>query len=418
MGCDCHSVNDTLMPFEQALSFLLNTARNANIELSAEQIPLIDALDRILTKPIHSGINVPVHSNSAMDGYGLATAYCDENSEFEVVANVLAGDDFNGELAPHQCVRIMTGAKIPKHVHSVVMQENVCRNGDKITLKKACKAGDNIRLAGEDIQQGALLFEAGRQLSPADMGLLASVGIADVWVQRRLNVAVIATGDELISSGEALTPGKIYESNRFTCIGMLKRLGINVIDMGIVPDDVNLLEKNLLSASEQADVIISSGGVSVGDADYVKDVIEQKGNIGFWKIALKPGKPFAFGQFNQRFFLGLPGNPVSATITLDQLGMPFLKALQSKSLQSPILLTGKLSVALKKRPGRKELQRAWAEPDGQGQWRVTPFNQQGSGILSSISNANCFIVLEREQGAQQEGTEVHFQWLSEELANR
>jgi molybdopterin molybdotransferase len=390
---DCCSAPG-LMPFDEALSNLLNTVSEVT---EVERVAITDADQRVLAQDIVSPLNVPAHNNSAMDGYALSDAH---STQYTLVGTALAGDPFAGQLNTGECIRIMTGAVVPETATTVVMQENVdaihTNIGNVITLSQPAKANSNIRLAGEDIKTGQTVFSAGHQLNAVDIGLLSSLGLESVEVLRKLKVAIFATGDELKSPGQALSTGDIYESNSTVVIGMLDRLGFDVLNLGIIPDKYELIKQAFLTADEQADAVISSGGVSVGDADYTKDCLDELGDIGFWKVAMKPGKPFAFGQLPNSVFFGLPGNPVSATVTFHKLAMPALQKMAGAPLVMPMLLKAGVTHKLKKRPGRMDFQRGIARNDNQGNLVVTPASSQGSGILSSLSNANCYIVLSQD----------------------
>jgi molybdopterin molybdotransferase len=288
----------------------------------------------------------------------------------------------------------MTGAMMPKNCDTVVMQEQVEADGDQITIYGQHQTGQNVRLAGEDIEQGDRLLETGHRITPADLGLIASLGVSEVTIKRRLKVAFFSTGDELKSIGEVLEPGDIYDSNRYTLFGMLTRLNVDVIDMGVIPDDKAALEIAFQTAAAQADVVITSGGVSVGDADYVKDMLDKLGQVNFWKIAMKPGRPLAFGTLGDTLFFGLPGNPVSVMVTFYQFVQPALKTLAGEQQVLPSTIQVRTDTDIRKRPGRFEFQRGILRTDEHGQLVVSTTGQQGSGILRSMSTANCFILLD------------------------
>jgi molybdopterin molybdotransferase len=346
-----------------------------------------------------------------MDGYALSgddLAASDE-VRLAVIGTAAAGQPFDGEVTTGQCVRIMTGATIPRGTDSVVMQENVTREGDTAIIPAGQKPGLHVRQAGEDIAAGAIALHAGTRLLPAELGLLASLGIGEVSVRRRPRVAFFSTGDELRSVGEALGPGQIYDSNRYTIYGMLTRLGVETIDMGVVRDERDAVERALAEAASKADAVITSGGVSVGDADYVAETLERMGSVGFWKVAMKPGRPLAFGHVNDALFFGLPGNPVSVMATFYQLVRPALLALSgSPEPAEPLVITALAAEPLRKKPGRREFQRGVLVRDEDGRLLVHS-GSQGSGILSSMSKANCFIVLPEDAGPVAAGDEVTVQ---------
>ncbi|HDL4214395.1 TPA: molybdopterin molybdenumtransferase MoeA, partial [Mannheimia haemolytica] len=309
-----------------------------------EQLPLNECANRVLAEDIFSPINVPNFDNSAMDGYAVRISDLAQNLTLNVAGKAFAGNPFNGEIKAGECVRIMTGALVPKGVDAVVMQEETTLNSDgSVTFNHIPKLGSNIRRIGEDVKQGALVLKKGSLLNVASLPLLASLGIASVPVFVKLKVAILSTGDELTSVGEPLSEGKIYDTNRFAVRLMLEKLNCEILDFGILPDDPILFEQTFRQAQQQADVLITSGGVSVGEADFTKDVLEKLGEIGFWKIAMKPGKPFAFGKLEQAWFFGLPGNPVSALVTFYQLAQPALAKLSGLSTDKIAKLTQNLT---------------------------------------------------------------------------
>ncbi len=292
----------------------------------------------------------------------------------------------------------MTGAVMPDGADCVVMQERVQANDDLITFMQLPKLSDNVRLAGEDLKLNQLVLHKGHKLTPRDIPLIASLGIANVNVFRRLKVAVISSGDELKSLGEPLLSGQIYDSNRYSIIALLSRMNVDVIDFGIIKDDRNLLNNAFSQADAQADVVITSGGVSVGEADFIKDILAEMGEIGFWKLAIKPGKPFAFGKLPRSTFFGLPGNPVSAMVTLYQLVVPALLTLGGMQAKPAIRFNAIAQNRLKKAAGRTDFQRAIYAVDDHGRLVVSSTGSQGSGVFSSMSQSNCFIVLEQHRG--------------------
>jgi len=377
-----------------------------------ETVDLRDALGRVLGGEVRSGVDVPSHRNSAMDGYALAAAELPRagTAAFEVIGTSWAGRPFVGDVARGQCVRIMTGATLPDATDTVIMQEHVRLDGTRVVIEAGHHAGQNVRPAGEDIRCGELALGAGTLLRPAQLGLLASLGIGQVAVLRRPRVAVFSTGDELRSIGEELGPGQIYDSNRYTLHGMLSRLQVEVIDLGVVADTREATLRAFETAAAQADAIVTSGGVSVGEADYVTETLERHGRIGFWKVAMKPGKPIAFGRFGPAFFFGLPGNPVSVMVTFYQLVQPALRALTgSIDPDPPVTVRARCETRLRKKPGRQEFQRGMLERRPDGAYTVHSSGHQGAGVLRSMSDANCFIILPLEQGDVEPGTEVEVQ---------
>lgn len=389
-----------LLPIDAALERILNQLQPLQ---ETETLPLAAALDRVLAAAVVAPINVPAGDNSAMDGYAVRVD-CGAGP-LRVIGQSLAGHPFNGEPGAGEAVRIMTGALIPTGLDAVVMQENTQCVGNLLTLNHSPKVGENIRRAGEDISVGSELLSVGKSINALDIGLLASVGSATVKVIRKLRIALLTTGDELLVPGAAPEPGKIYDSNRPLLAALLRRLPIELLDLGIIPDDRQALVAAFTRASEWADVTISTGGVSVGDADYTKDVLAELGTIDFWKIAMKPGKPFAFGRLGQGWFFGLPGNPVSTAVTYHQLVVPALRHLAGeKELGTPVILA-QASAPLKKQPGRTDFQRGVLSCE-QGINRVASVGVQSSGVLSSMARANCFIRLEQERGPVVAGESV------------
>lgn len=376
-----------------------------------EQVALRAALGRVLAETITSPLNVPSHTNAAMDGYAVRSADLPETgtNKLKVIGTALAGVPFPGELAPNTAVRIMTGAVVPEGADCVVMQEHTEREDDCVYLGTGHRLGQNIRQAGEDLAKGAVILQPGRWLTPADIGLLASLGIAEVQVRRRLRVAFFSTGDELRSIGEPLDEGQIYDSNRYTLYSMLTRLGVDILDMGIVRDLQDALKRAFAEAARNADAIITSGGVSVGEADFVKDILTALGEVNFWKIAMKPGRPMAFGRIGDAVFFGLPGNPVSVMVTFYEFVQPALCRMMGRDDMMPLVLKVPCISRLKKRPGRREFQRGVLHYQPDGTLQVETTGDQGSGILNTMSRANCFIVLPEECKTVEPGTLVQVQ---------
>ncbi len=362
-----------------------------------EKRSLRDALGFILNEAIISPINVPPHNNSAMDGYAIHGSDLKEISiTLKQVGIAFAGQPYSGDIKTGECIRIMTGAMMPVDCDTVIMQEHVDVNNSLITLHGKHLSGQNVRMAGEDLQQGEDVLTSGHKIMPADLGLIASLGIAEVTVKRKLRVAFFSTGDELRSIGESLEEGQIYDSNRYTLYGMLKRLDVDIIDMGVVADNKDALRQALQLASQQADVVLTSGGVSVGDADYVKEMLIELGQVDFWKIAMKPGRPLAFGKINDTLFFGLPGNPVSVMVTFYQFVSGALQQLSGLPEQAPQHMQVNCVSSIRKRAGRFEFQRGILFQDNKGITQVKTTGEQGSGILRSMSVANCFILLEEQ----------------------
>jgi len=373
-----------------------------------EVVQIREALGRILAQDIVPRINVPAHDNSAMDGYAVRFSDLQQNSPLREIGTALAGKPFSGKLAAGECVRIMTGAVMPAGADTVVIQEVVTKDGERVTIPPGQKQAQNVRYAGEDLKVGVAVLRSGKFLTPADIGLIASLGIGKVKVKRRLRVALFATGDELASIGRKLKAGEVYDSNRYTLYGMLSRLGVEIIDMGVVRDDPKQLEKAFRQAARKADVVITTGGVSVGEADFVKQLMAKLGEVLFWKIAMRPGRPMAFGRIGSAFLFGLPGNPVAVMVTFYQFVRDALIHLSGRRDAPLPLLKAAAAENLRKVPGRTEYQRGILFKEG-NDWRVRTTGQQGSGVLRSMSEANCFIVLEHERGAVKAGEQVAVQ---------
>jgi molybdopterin molybdotransferase len=381
---------------------------------ATERVNVRAGLGRVLAEDVVSPLNVPAHDNSAMDGF--AVRFADLKPEGEVtlksVGSSFAGAPFKGTVAAGQCVRIMTGGVVPAGTDTIVMQEHARAEGNRVTIGPGHKKGQNLRRAGEDLKAGEVALKRGVALRPAETGLISSLGVGEVAVYRKLRVAFFSTGDELVSIGTQPGEGQIFDSNRYTIHGMLTRLGCEVLDMGVVRDDPKLLERAFHDAAAAADVVITSGGVSVGEADFVKDLLNKLGEVVFWKIAMKPGRPLAYGKIGAAHFFGLPGNPVSVMVTFYQFVRDALLVLSGRDPVLP-LPTFKVpcTSTLKKAPGRTEFQRGILAQDAAGGWSVRVTGEQGSGILRSMSEANCFIILPTEQGNVTPGTLVDVQVL-------
>jgi len=356
-----------------------------------------------------SNINVPPNDNSAMDGYAMRCEDLIDNNQLQLVGTALAGAPFKHKVLAGQCIRIMTGAVIPQGADSVVMQENTETQDGLVIFKQIPKWGNSVRKAGEDIQQGSVVVTKGTKLTPAYLALIASVGIAEISVIRHIKVGLIATGDELTHPGHPLTDGAIYESNRYALSALLTTFPVVLFDFGIVKDDKDDLKAIFEQAGSHCDLVLSCGGVSVGDADYVKEILDELGSINFWKVAIKPGKPFAFGQLGNACFCGLPGNPVSSYVTFEQLVKPVLQKLSGQTYLPTPHFVAKAASLIRKRPGRTDYQRGVFFRDEQGELLVKPNGKQGSGIMSSIAHANCYMILEQDTEDVQEGEAVNIQ---------
>ncbi|MCK4864167.1 MAG: molybdopterin molybdotransferase MoeA [Gammaproteobacteria bacterium] len=376
-----------------------------------EVVTIREALNRVLAKEVISTINVPPYANSAMDGYAFNSIDLPSSGENTVtlVGKSFAGIPFKGEVKPGECIRIMTGAPMAAGTDSVVMQEQVQVDGDAITIQSGHCKNENVRHIGEDIKDGDVVLGRGQHLSPAELGVLASLGVAEVTVYKKIRVAFFSTGDELRNVDETLDEGQIYDSNRYTIFGMLSNLGVELIDMGIIPDDRQAVEDAFIQASKQADAIMTSGGVSVGEADFVKETLDKLGKVDFWKIAMKPGKPLAFGFVNDAVFFGLPGNPVSVMATFYQFALPTMKAMMGLNVTKAPVVKVACKSDLRKSSGRTDFQRGILQMNEKGELVVESIGMQASHVLSGMSKANCFIILPQDWGNVEAGTLVDVQ---------
>ena len=399
-------LNTGLLTVAEAQSRILD---GVTVVTDTETLPVREALNRVLAQKLVSPVDVPAHTNSAMDGYAVRAADLPAKgvAEFPVPGTSWAGRPWLTPIEPGQAVQIMTGGMMPEGADTVIMQEQVERDADIVRIGSGHKPGQNVRAAGEDIAAGAPVFSAGKRLTSADIGVLASLGLGEVSVYRRLKVAFFSTGDELRSVGEILGPGEIYDSNRYTLFAMLKKLDVEINDMGVVRDKRELIEQAFNEAAASADAIITSGGVSVGEADFVKEILEKIGSMSFWKIAMKPGRPVTFGHINDAVFFGLPGNPVSVMVTFFQFVRPALLKMTGEINPPPAYsVRARTMSALRKRPGRYEFQRGVLEQSAAGEFTVRSVGAQGSGILRSMSEANCFILLDPGQSSVEAGQDV------------
>lgn len=395
------SVDEARAQIHAQISARLETAD------ASETVGLKQALGRVLARDVISPIDVPAHDNSAMDGYAfVGAALGNDTLHLQVLGTALAGRPWQASVNAGECVRIMTGAVIPSGCDTVIPHELVAMtepDANCISIDPgSVKSGDNCRRRGEDLAKGMAALAAGRMLRPADLGLLASLGIAEVEVRTRLRVACMSTGDELRSLGETLDAGSVYDSNRYTLIALLERMGCEVVDLGVMRDDPAALDAALRDAAARADVVLTSGGASSGDADHTTTVMRNLGDILFWKLAVRPGRPFAFGRIgaakDDAWLFGLPGNPVAAMICFCFLVRPALLTLMGSHASAPPLLQARALAPMRKRAGRTEYQRGIVSQDEQGNTQVRLTGSQGSGVLRSMSEANCIVVLGHEQG--------------------
>jgi molybdopterin molybdotransferase len=391
---DCTPEN---LGFEAALAQVLGTVAPLP---GSDSVALEDALGRVLAAPLVAGMDLQPWPNSAMDGYAFAVA----DTETALAAGLLltgtslAGHPFNGRLERGQCVRILTGAILPDGADAVVMQEQVSVAAGRVRLQRALPAGANVRQPGEDMRAGQTVLPAGSRLGPSQIALAAALGQSTLTVHRRPRVALFTSGDELTPLDQPLGAGAIYDSNRYLLRAMLQELGATVVDLGIVADDPAAVRGAFAAAREQADVVISSGGVSVGDADYVRDVFAEFGDIHFWRIAMKPGRPLAFGRLRDTWFFGLPGNPVSTAVTFHEFVRPALRLLEGETPTPPLRFDLPLLEPLHKAPGRLDFQRGIVAPGPDGRLRVRSAGAQGSHVMSSLAAANCLLVLPADSG--------------------
>ena len=374
-----------------------------------ENLPLKDALKRVLAEDVFAKIYLPTERNSAMDGYALKSSDLNQN-ETTILKNIgisWAGKPFEGELKTGECVRIFTGAVLPENADSVVMQEKVEIDGENVIFSAETKTKQNVREIGEDVKQGDLLCALGKEITAADLGLFAAACISEVCVKRKINIIFFSTGDELVELNSTLKSGQIYDSNRYLLAGLLDDKKHNVVDGGVIPDDKNLLEKTLVEASKNYDVIITTGGASVGEADYVKEILARCGEVNFWKVAMKPGKPLAFGKIGACYFFGLPGNPIAVSATFEVIVKSALTKLEGANFKSVWQIKAICKSTLKKSAGRQDYQRGILSQDDAGNFSVISAGKQGSNILSAMSKANCYIVLSADCAGVQVGETVN-----------
>lgn len=405
-SADCGGKTPSLS-VDQAREILLEAVTSVE---GWETVPIRSALGRVLKRDVIAPFDVPAHDNSAMDGFAVrAQDLRAEENRLELVGTAYAGGAFSGLVGPGQTVRVMTGAVLPRGADAVIMQEAASVEGETVLLPAIAKPGQNVRRAGEDLAVGRPALLAGRRIGPAELGLLASLGLAEVPVHRRPRVAFFSTGDELTSIGRPLGPGEVYDSNRYTLYGVLTHLGLEVLDLGVVRDDPSALEQTFTEAAAQADAILTTGGVSVGEADYVREIMGRLGDVRFWRIDIKPGRPMAFGRLGNAWLFGLPGNPVAVLVSFYQIVLDALYRLQGLN-PLPVHPTFPVPCdsSIRKVPGRREFPRGVLYQTD-GQWRVRLSGNQGSGVLRSVTDANCFICLPEERNSVAPGDTVEVQ---------
>jgi molybdopterin molybdotransferase len=405
-------VDDARKAIAALVKDLIQESAAINDPADIETVALDQAINRILAADLLSPIDVPAADNSAMDGFAFDGKCLDTNSptvSLKVIGTALAGKPYEGSIGAGECLKIMTGALMPAGCDTVIPQEfTSAKDESSIEFKQnQLKPGENRRLRGEDLQKGKPAIAAGRLLRPSDLGLAASLGIASLPVKRKLKVAILSSGDELRTLGQALDAGSIYDSNRYSLTGLLNRLNLEIIDCGIVRDDPTSLKQGFIEAASKADVLISSGGVSVGEADFTKQIMQELGDVGFWKIAMRPGRPMAFGVLKpvagksparKTLFFGLPGNPVAVMVTFYQFVRAALLQLNGANQTEPPMTQAIAEAPIRKKPGRTEFQRAILGRGLDGKPTVRLTGSQGAGILRSMSEANCFVILGHEQG--------------------
>lgn len=424
MNSCCDTVPADMLAVEESLRRILAEVKSAQ---NTESVALPDALNRVLAEDQISMINVPQHTNSAMDGYAINTGTfnteaCNTGSQadesklrLKVIGRVYAGESFTGQVGPGEAVEITTGAAVPAGADSIVIREMTSLEGEWLSFSGRPEAGQHIRQAGEDIEVGAVALTAGTLIRPQEMGLLASLGLPRVQVYRPLTVAVFSTGDEVIAQGQPLPENSIYDTNRFTLQGMLQRLGCRVIDLGIIEDNQQVMESTLSEAAGQADMVISSGGVSMGQADYIKLALKAVGEINFWRISMRPGRPLAFGKLGtdtgtgKTPFFGLPGNPVAVMVTFLQFVQPALRKMMGQRDWQPARMTAVAEHTLKSRLDRIDYSRGIYRINDQGQLVVSSTGAQGSGILTSMVQANCLIEIGESLAQVEAGERVLIQ---------
>ncbi len=402
----CCSDFPTGLAVSEAIERIVHTA--AQQPRQRLRLPLRSALGHVLASDIHAPFDVPGFDNSAMDGFALrhADLHDSQATRLQIVDAIFAGGQPPAPLQPGQCSRIMTGAPVPPGADTVVMVEKVSVEGEQALFQPGHQSGENIRRAGEDLAQGQVAVHAGTRLGSPHLGVIASLGFPEVTVYRKPRIALFTSGDELRSHGEPRQPGTLFDSNRFSLEAMARAAGVNVLDLGPVPDRPEILAEAMRNGAAMADVVISSGGVSMGEADYIPGLLDEHGRILFWKIRMKPGHPLLFGTLDHTLYFGLPGNPVSVMACFAHFVLPALQVLAGGEYSPPLQLTATLREPLRSRTGRTEYQRGILTPVAPGRFEVRSTGTQSSGALSSMARANCFIVLDEQTGSVDAGTEV------------
>lgn len=406
----CNDILETgLIPVKDALARILSAVPVID---DYECLTIEKARGRTLAEAVTAAFNVPAHTNSAVDGYAIHAADLpvQGTASLHIAGEAYAGKPYAGFVKRGKCLRIMTGAVMSEELDTVIMQEQVERQGNSIIIDSRNKKGQNVRKSGEDLKQGETVLQPGKLLTPPDIGLIASLGIAEINVSRKLRIAIASTGNEVFGLGSPRSASGLYDSNRYSLLAALDRPDIETVNLGIIEDNPEALLTRFEQASDYADVILSTGGVSVGEADYTKTALQASGNIAFWKVAIKPGRPLAFGNINNAVFFGLPGNPVAVMVTFYLFVLPALEKMLGIT-NKPIapVFQAKTTENLHKKPGRTEVPRGIIEQDENRQWLVKTTGKQGSGILSSMSQANAFIILEHDRADVKAGEWVWVQ---------
>lgn len=400
-SCDENDVE--VITVDEALNHVMDSVTSVQ---EIDEVNLESSHGRVLAIDINSPLNVPPHPNSAMDGYALNYNSLSDSNQLHIVGTALAGHPYHGKISQNECVQVMTGSVIPMGCDTVVQQEHVSLEGNNIHIMNVPRRGANIRLPGEDIAAGDRILKTGQVIHAAELGMLASLGFSHVEVKRLPRVAYFSTGDELRNPGEPLGEGEIYDSNRATLLGLLEQIGVEHSDFGRIPDNEKTIRNTLMEAAKYADIILSSGGASVGSADHISRILREQGKASFWKIAMKPGKPLNFGQLHNKLFFGLPGNPVSLMVTFALIVAPALRALRGETPTKPLVLRAKTRTHLRKTPGRVDYQRGKLMQCDDGTLEVETTGMQSSHILSGMSHANCLIRLQYASGSIDAGTLV------------